>query len=103
VCNNATELTCFAPEWATVAYLNYQIDAKNFISVRNEYFDDLKGQRTGFKTPYTEHTISWNHWVGSTIVFRPELRYEHAYDAPAYNNGTKKSQLMFAGDMIFFY
>jgi hypothetical protein len=103
VCNNATELTCFAPEWATVAYLNYQIDAKNFISLRNEYFDDLKGQRTGYKTPYTEHTISWNHWVGSTIVFRPELRYEHAYDAPAYNNGTKKSQLMFAGDMIFFY
>ena len=103
VCNNATELTCFAPEWSTVGYLNYQIDAKNFISVRNEYFDDIRGQRTGFKTKYTEHMISWNHWIGSTIVFRPEVRYEHAYDAPAYNNGTKKSQLMFAGDMIFFY
>jgi hypothetical protein len=47
--------------------------------------------------------ISWNHWIGSTIVFRPELRYDHAYDAPAYNNGTKKSQLMFAGDVILFY
>jgi hypothetical protein len=83
--------------------VNYQIDPKNFISVRNEYFDDIRGQRTGYKTTYTEHTISWNHWIGSTIVFRPELRYEHAYDAPAYNNGTKKSQLMFAGDIIFFY
>jgi hypothetical protein len=103
VCSDASALTCTAPEWATVAYVNYQIDPKNFISVRNEYFDDLKGQRTGYKTPYTEHTISWNHWVGSTIVFRPELRYEHSYDAPAYNNGTKKSQIMFAGDMIFFY
>jgi len=103
VCNNAAELTCFAPEWSTVGYVNYQIDAKNFISLRNEYFDDIRGQRTGFKTRYTEHMISWNHWIGSTIVFRPELRYEHAYDAPAYNNGTKKSQLMFAGDMIFFY
>ena len=103
VCNNTSELTCFAPEWATVAYVNYEFSKKNFISVRNEYFDDLKGQRTGFKTRYTEHTISWNHWVGSTIVFRPELRYEHAWDAPAYDNGSKKSQLMFAGDMIFFY
>jgi hypothetical protein len=36
-------------------------------------------------------------------VFRPELRYEHAYDTTAYNNGTKKSQLMFAADVIWFY
>ena len=103
VCNNTSELTCFAPEWSTVGYVNYQINAKNFISIRNEYFDDIRGQRTGFKTKYTEHLISFNHWIGSTVVFRPELRYEHAYDAPAYNNGTKKSQLMFAADMIWFY
>ncbi len=102
-CNNATELTCFAPEWATVGYLNYQINGKNFISVRNEYMDDIRGQRTGFATKYSEHMISWNHWIGSTIVFRPELRYDHSYDMPAYNNGTKKAQLMFAGDVILFY
>jgi hypothetical protein len=47
--------------------------------------------------------VSWNHWIGSTIVFRPELRYEHSYDTPAFDNGLRKSQLMFAGDMIFFY
>jgi len=103
VCNNTTELTCFAPEWSTVFYANYQISKKDFISVRNEYFDDLKGQRTGFKTRYTEHMVSWNHWIGSTIVFRPELRYEYAYDTPAFDNGLKKAQLMFAGDMIFFF
>ncbi len=83
--------------------MNYQVNPKNFISVRNEFLDDLAGQRTGFKTLYSEHMISWNHWVGSTVVFRPELRYDHSYDVPAYNNGTKKGQLMFAADMIFFY
>lgn len=103
VCNNVTELTCFAPEWSTLNYVNYQISRKDFISIRNEYFDDLKGQRTGFKTHYTEHMISWNHWIGSTVVFRPEIRYDYSYDAPAFNNGTKKGQLMFDGDMIFFY
>jgi hypothetical protein len=103
VCNNSTELTCFAPEWSTVFYVNYQISKKDFISVRNEYFDDLKGQRTGYKTQYSEHMISYNHWIGSTIVFRPEIRYEHSYDTPAFDNGLKKSQVMFAGDMIFFY
>ncbi len=103
VCNNVTELTCFAPEWATLTYVNYQISKKDFISLRNEYFDDLKGQRTGFKTRYSEHMISWNHWIGSTVVFRPEVRYDYAYDSPAFDNGLKKAQLMFDGDLIFFY
>lgn len=103
VCDRPDELTCFAPEWATLDYLNYQISKKDFISLRNEYFDDIKGQRTGFKTRYTEHLISWNHWIGSTVLFRPELRYEHAYDAPAYDSGLRKSQFMFAANVIWFY
>lgn len=94
---------CFAPEHATVNYVEKQISKKNYISIRNEYFNDEKGQRTGYKTRYTEHMVSWGHWVGSTILFRPELRFEHAYDQPAYDNGTKRSQFIAAGDMIFFF
>ena len=102
-CDTPQELTCFAPEWAVLNYTNRQLGKKDFISFRNEYFDDLKGQRTGFKTPYVESGISWNHWVGSTLVFRPEIRYEHAFDMAAYSTGTKKTQIMFAGDFIFFF
>jgi hypothetical protein len=102
-CNNAYEVTCFAPEWATVNYVNRQVGKKDALIFRNEYFDDIKGQRTGFKTRYTTHTISWNHWVGTTLVFRPELRYDVAYDAPAYDSGLKRQQLMFAADMIWFF
>jgi hypothetical protein len=79
------------------------LNKRNFISIRNEYIDDAKGQRTGFKTKYSEHAISWNHWIGSTLVFRPELRFDHAYDAPAYDSGTRYSQLMLAADVILFY
>jgi hypothetical protein len=84
-------------------YVNRQFSKSDFVSFRTEYFDDLKGQRTGFKTSYNEDMIAWNHWIGSTIVFRPELRYDHAYDATPYDSGTKKAQLMFAADVIFFY
>ena len=103
VCNNSTEITCFAPEYASVYYLSKQISKKDSLIGRTEYFDDLKGQRTGYKTRYSEYMLSWNHWVGSTLVFRPELRYDHAYDAPAYDSGRKQSQLMFAADLIWFY
>ena len=102
-CDRANELTCFAPEWATLNYVAVQLDGRNSMTLRNEVFDDLKGQRTGYKSRFSEHDIGWNHWIGTTLVFRPEVRYEHSYDVPAYNNGTKKSQAMFAADMIWFF
>jgi hypothetical protein len=95
-CNRTDELTCFAPSWAAVNYTSRQLGAHDFVTFRNEYFNDLRGQRTGFKTKYIEDGIGWNHWVGSTVVVCPELRWEHAFDATAYDNGTKHSQFMFA-------
>jgi len=97
------EQSCYAPEWAVLNYVERQFGKKDTLSIRNEYFDDIKGQRTGYKTKYTEHMVSWNHWIGSSIVFRPEIRFEHSYINPAYDNGTKKNQLIVAGDMIWFY
>jgi hypothetical protein len=99
-CNNAEELRCYAPEWAVVNYVEKQFSTKNYLTIRNEYLDDTKGQRTGFRARYSEHLIGWGHWIGTTVLIRPELRYEYAYDAPAYNAGTKKSQLVFASDII---
>lgn len=96
-------ITCYAPEWAIVNYLEYQIGPHNYISIRNEYFDDIKGQRTGYKDQYSEHMFNWGHWVGTTILLRPEVNYGHAYENPAYQVGTKKSQLMLAGDVIWFF
>lgn len=103
VCKNTTELTCFAPEHAVVNYLEKQLSTKNYISIRNEFFDDLKGQRTGFKSRYSEHLLGLGHWIGTTILLRPELRFERSYDATAYDNGTKKNQFTVAGDIIYFF
>jgi len=95
------QLKCFAPEWAAVNYLQREFSKKNYLSIRNDVLADLKGQRTGFKTKYSEHTIMWGHWIGTTVLFRPELRFEHSYDVPAYDNGLKNSQFTFAVDVIF--
>jgi hypothetical protein len=43
----------------------------------------------------------WGHWVGSTILLRPEIRFDHALDRPAYDYGTRKSQFQLAVDAIF--
>jgi len=92
---------CFAPEWAVVNYVEKQISSTNFVSMRTDFLDDLKGQRTGFKTSYTEGTLMWGHWVGSSILFRPELRFDHSFQARAYDQGTRSSQFQLAMDVIF--
>ncbi len=102
-CSNPSALTCYAPEWAILNYVEKQVGPKNYISIRNEYVDDLVGQRTGTKTRYSEHLLGWGHWIGTTILLRPEIRYEHSYDGPAYDLGHKKSQFTAAGDAIFFF
>jgi hypothetical protein len=95
------QIRCFAPEWAMVNYVERQFSARNYISIRTDFLDDEKGQRTGFKTRYAEATLMWGHWVGTTVLLRPELRFDHSFDGPAYDNGTRRSQFQLAMDAIF--
>ena len=71
---------CFAPEWAITNYIEHNF-WKNTASlnIRNEIVNDIKGQRTGTPAYYEEHMIGFNFWAGSTITFRPELSYTHAF------------------------
>jgi len=62
-----------------------------------------KGQRTGYATKYSENTIMWCHWFGSTVQLRPELRFERAWDMKAYDNGLHHNQLTVASDLIFHF
>jgi hypothetical protein len=97
------QVTCYAPEGAIVNYTEKEFNKSNYLSIRDEYFDDIRGQPTGFKSRYTGNFLGWGHWIGSTVLFRPEIRFEHSYDAKAYANGTKSSQFVFASDVIFFF
>ncbi len=97
----AGQIRCFAPEWAAVNYVERQISAKSYLSIRSDFLDDYKGQRTGFKTRYAEESVMWGRWIGTTVLLRPELRFDHAFDASAYDNGTRRSQFQLAMDAIF--
>jgi hypothetical protein len=93
----------YAPEWAVVNYTMFRIAPSAFFTVRNEYFNDKVGSRTGFATDYSEHTIGITWWPDKLITIRPELRYDHSYAARAYDNGTRHNQLVFTTDVIFHF
>ncbi len=97
------EARCFAPEWAFVNYVEHEFSKRSSMTLRTDFLNDLKGQRTGYQTKYSEFLAGYNFWVGSTVTIRPEIRYEHSYDAKAYDNGTKQNQGIIAGDVIYHF
>jgi hypothetical protein len=97
------EQRCTAPEYAAVNFLQKEFSAHDFISFRSDFLNDKKGQRTGYATRYSENTIMWCHWFGSTVQLRPELRFERAWDIRAYDSGRRHNQFTAASDLIFHF
>ncbi len=71
---------CYAPEWAITNYLEHNFwKNQASLNIRNEFVDDIKGQRIGTPGRYEEHMVGFNFWVGSTVTFRPEISFTKYY------------------------
>ena len=72
--------TCYAPEWAVTNYVEHDFwNHQASLNIRNEIVNDIKGQRTGTPGYYEEDMVGFDFWAGSTVTFRPELSYMHAF------------------------
>lgn len=99
----ANKLECKSNVIAAAHYLTYQFSQKDFLTLRNDFFKDNHGQRTGYNTLYSSHTIGWTHWIGDVITIRPELRFDRSYSAKVFDNGNKSTQYIAAADMIIHF
>ena len=81
-------------------YLNLQVTERDSFSLRNEFMNDMNGQRTGTATRYYGIGASWTHYFKQNVFVRPELVYYQAMDNPAFQQGTKFTQLVAAVDFI---
>ena len=97
------EVRCTSPEYAVVNFLQKELSVHDFLSFRSDFLDDKKGQRTGYASKYSENTIMWCHWIGTSVQIRPELRYERAWDQKAYDHGRRQNQLTVASDLIYHF
>ncbi|WP_299291564.1 outer membrane beta-barrel protein [uncultured Mucilaginibacter sp.] len=85
-----------------VNYFQIKLSGKDYVSIRNGYLNDRQGNRTGYVTSYSDHTIGFVHSFNTYFRIRPEIRYERAYadGVTPYDNGTKKDQYSAAMDLI---
>ena len=93
---------------SAVGFVNFfqiLLSSKNYLSIRNDFLNDPQGNRTGFVTAFSSHTIGFSHRLTDLMTIRPEIRYETAYakGVTPFDNGTKKDQYTAAMDLIVRY
>jgi hypothetical protein len=93
----------YAPELGIVNYIMFRTGRATFLTLRNEYYNDKVGSRTGFDTQYSEYSVGITWWPDKLITIRPELRYDHSYDRKAYNLGRDNDQIAFITDVILHF
>ena len=81
--------------------LEYQVNKNDYISFRSGYLNDAQGWRTGVATHYSDFTLGYSHLFAKYWWIRPEVRWDHSYDAASFDNGTKRDLFSIAGDIIF--
>ncbi len=95
------QVTCTAPEYAIVNYLNRDVTPSLMLGFRSDLLNDKKGQRTGIAGKYTEYTLYATKYIGTTVMLRPEVRFDHSWDNRGYNNGTARNQFFAGMDVIY--
>jgi hypothetical protein len=80
-------------------YTMFQISPRDYITVRNEWWRDERGMRSGFAGDYTSHALGLSHQFNDVLMIRPEIGYYRNYTRPAFDLGTEKDLLMIGFDM----
>jgi len=81
-------------------YTMFQVSPKDYITVRNEWWRDEEGERSGFASNYSSSTIGLSHQFSPVFTVRPEIGYYRSYDVPAFDNGTRKDMVLGGLDVI---
>jgi hypothetical protein len=79
-------------------YSEFAFTRKDYLTLRNEVWEDDHGMRTGFKGLYTSHTIGISHNFNAYFQIRPEIGYYRNWDNPAFDLGTRKGIWLYGFD-----
>jgi len=81
-------------------YTMWALAQRDYFTLRNEWWRDEQGMRTGFATNYSSHTLGFTHQFNNVLAIRPEVGYYHSYDAKAFDLGKKNFLWMGGLDVI---
>ncbi len=88
-----------SPAYGVLNYTMFQLNKRDYFTIRNEWWDDTRGERSGFATNYSSHTIGISHQFNDVVMIRPEIGYYHSYNMNAFNLGRNNGLLMGGFDL----
>ena len=86
----------------TYGVLNYtpiQLSDRDYFVIRNEWWRDERGERSGFPTNYSSHAVALSHQFNDVLMIRPEIGFYHSYNVPAFDLGKKNSIIIYGFDL----
>ncbi len=84
--------------YGVLNFTMFQLSKQDFFTIRNEWWRDTDGERSGFATTYTSNAIGLSHNFTPNIQIRPEIGYYRSWNVPAFDLGTRKNEFMLACD-----
>jgi Putative beta-barrel porin-2, OmpL-like. bbp2 len=84
--------------YGTVNYLEFLLSKQDFLSVRNEWWKDERGMRSGFPGNYTSNAIGLTHNFNPVLQIRPEIGYYRNWNNDAFDLGTRKGIWIYGMD-----
>jgi hypothetical protein len=85
--------------YGVLNYTMFAINKQDYITLRNEWWRDERGMRSGFPGNYSSHTIGLSHNINSVLQVRPEIGYYRNWDNPAFDLGTKHDLWLYGFDV----
>ena len=85
--------------YGVLNYTMFAINKQDYITVRNEWWRDEKGMRSGFPGTYSSHTVGLSHNINSVLQVRPEIGYYRNWTNPAFDLGTKHDLWLYGFDV----
>jgi hypothetical protein len=84
--------------YGVLNYTMFALSRRDYLTFRNEWWRDEQGERSGFPSNYSSHTIGLSHQFSDLVMIRPEIGFYHSYDVPAFDLGKNKNLLMYGFD-----
>jgi Putative beta-barrel porin-2, OmpL-like. bbp2 len=91
----------YSLNYGLVNFTMFGLGKKDYLTVRNEIWNDPQGERTGYRSLFSSHTIGWTHHFSSVFQIRPEIGFYHSYNERAFDLGATRNMLMGGFDAIW--
>lgn len=85
--------------YGVLNYTMFKFTEKDFITLRNEVWDDVHGEHSGYPGLYTSNAIGWTHDFNEIVQIRPEIGYYRNWKNKAFNLGKARGVIIAGADM----